>query len=321
MDWHKRFQTLYQNSSEMNKYNIQRNHFSQLLYKSSVDYFDYDYISSFTDSPTAMSYKKAFEIFAVAYDLLTSYPKQTVDSEEDCDYLQPAFHGYAEGEMCENHLFVVFAPPQISMELLNQYLILRPNDILSEYFKVCFMRKQFLLTSSNKQSKLSEYKRMRKILSAHEKFALKLERNYSCLNASEETLLKLAVDVNFMLGSHYAITDQNIRALDSFKKSYNYDTTDLTSMYGVAFYQHFFNPNESIRLLNVFLEKAPKCHKRYYDAFYTLSFLYARRGDLGKAIKCYRLGEQAEGYQLPFLVADITWSKENARMLLQIFAN
>lgn len=93
---------------------------------------------------------------------------------------------------------------------------------------------------------------------------------------------------------------QIVRAFDSFKKAYSYDKDDFTCLYGVAYHHPILA--ESIKLFKVFIEKAPHCHKQYFEAFYNLAFIYIRHyQNFVEAKKYYDKGVEAEKEQLPFI--------------------
>lgn len=111
--------------------NVKRMHDSLNIYNSS-GIFEYTMFTAYPESPTANKYKKAFEIFHAAKDLLLNFTKTKVETEEDCECLQPAFHGYANARIVEKHLFGAFMPPAITTDLIDQYLTIRP---LNRIFK------------------------------------------------------------------------------------------------------------------------------------------------------------------------------------------
>ncbi|CAC5383098.1 unnamed protein product [Mytilus coruscus] len=67
------------------------------VYKSDHFAFSNSTVSAFPNSPTAMKYKNAFNMFSKARSILRCYSKAKVERNIDCDFLEPAFHGYAKG--------------------------------------------------------------------------------------------------------------------------------------------------------------------------------------------------------------------------------
>lgn len=84
---------------------------------------------------TAKKYKIAKEMVKKGKSILYRYTKTEVETDYDCDFLHPAFHSYAKGEMSDNIWFVAFKPPKHSLNLVDQYIKHRPYEMLSEYFK------------------------------------------------------------------------------------------------------------------------------------------------------------------------------------------
>lgn len=89
--------------------------------------------SAYPQSPTAQRYLKAFNFFMDGWIILQNYCKSVVATEDDCDFLKPAFHSYSYGEITEQHQF---QPPDNTSVLIDQYLKFRSSDIFAEYCKV-----------------------------------------------------------------------------------------------------------------------------------------------------------------------------------------
>jgi hypothetical protein len=105
---------------------------------------------------TAHNFIKAIEEYETGSNLLQNYKKKSVDTEGDCDYLQPAFENYVNGHMHENSLFGNIISKDTS-NLVDQYLKLKPGDFVVEYLKVLFV-----LTcspSDHEKSLFSDYER------------------------------------------------------------------------------------------------------------------------------------------------------------------
>jgi hypothetical protein len=87
---------------------------------------------------TAHNFIKAIEEYETGSNLLQNYKKKSVDTEGDCDYLQPAFENYVNGHMHENSLLGNIISKDTS-NLVDQYLKLKPGDFMVEYLKVLFV--------------------------------------------------------------------------------------------------------------------------------------------------------------------------------------
>lgn len=111
------------------KTTVQQGHDLASNYQSRHLEFTESMISTFLNSPTALKYKRAHEIFQKARTILDLYTKAGVDTESDCDFLQPAFQGYAEAYMCDNIWYDKFKPPENAPDLIDQYLKHRPDDV------------------------------------------------------------------------------------------------------------------------------------------------------------------------------------------------
>ena len=81
---------------------------------------------------------KAVEEYSTGSNLLQNYKKKSVDTESDCHYPKPAFENYVYGHMHENSLFGNIISKDTS-NLVDQYLVLKPDDIMVEYLKVLFV--------------------------------------------------------------------------------------------------------------------------------------------------------------------------------------
>ncbi|VDH97848.1 Hypothetical predicted protein [Mytilus galloprovincialis] len=295
------------------KNNLLRTHDSHRMYhtKSGPAFFEYSMFTDFPDSPTAKRYIKAFELFCVAEEVLRQCTITKVETVEDCEYLQSAFHGYAKANLCEGHLFDTFRPTPKTIDLIDQYLKLRPNDILTEYFKTAIIHKEQPSVYKS-QSGYSSGKHLKKLIKMNEQFALKVSKK----KHQSEIQRDILIDIFFLLGSLYSITDQEVRALDSFQKSYDLDNSNLDSLYGVAFYNFYRKFDKAESLLKKYLELAPECDKRYYDAYYTLGLIHLKRDNINQATECYYKGVAAEKKQLPCLPAWDTYSRMKARLYI-----
>lgn len=252
--------------------------------------------AAYPDSPTAQRYMEAFNFFFYGWEVLRKYPKDIVESEEDCDILQPAFHAYSYGDMCEQHLFSQFRPPEDTTTLINQYLKFRPNDILVEYFKVAFVLKPdvTMYISAN----FSDFDFQKKIIVTGEEFIHRRQPHAEFSEVDRHMLKSLY----YHLGAVYVTTNQEKRALDSFQKCYDLDKTNVSALYGIAHQYFIRDPEKAITLFQQYIDRAPVCDKQYPNAHYMLAFLYIQHYKNRKeAFKYCDLAEKAEEKRLSFL--------------------
>lgn len=301
--------------SHIKKENVQRIHDSKSTYfegGGGPTFSEFSMFAAFPDSPTAKSYKKAFDLYCAAQGVLLQYTKTTVETNEDCEYLQQAFHDYAKSNLCESHLFGTFKP-QIMSDLIDQYLKIRPNDILTEYLKTVIIFAQHPDVCKSKID-YSSVKHLKKLIKMNEEFAFKVSK----FKPQNDFRRDLLINLYFLLGSLYSNTDQEVRALDSFQKSYDLDNNNYDSLYGVAFYHFYRNSDKAESLLQKFLQLAPECNKRYNDAFYTLALIYLKRGNYERFKDYYYKGLEAEKKQLSCLPAWDTYSRKKARLHIKL---
>lgn len=152
---------------------------------------------------------KAIEEYETGSNLLQNYKKKSVDTESDCDYLKPAFENYVNGHMHENSLFGNIISKDTS-NLVDQYLKLKPNDVIIEYLKVLFV----VTSSPSDHEKLlfSDYERNKLAIRTGEIFATKLKS--SKIRTSKRK--KVLSELYYYLESRYVASDQPERELDSF---------------------------------------------------------------------------------------------------------
>ena len=237
-------------------------------------------------SPTAKKYMRACEYCINGFAILNQYGKRTVDNDDDCDVLETAFANYSLAHMLENVFMIIFPPPQYIMDLLSNYIILRPNDVLAQHLRVALIFHHF--SASDIVSKYDELKE--KIVEAEllaEKIRHLPESNYERM---------VLIDTYYILGSLYSITVQHERALDSFQKSYRLDPLNHSSLYGVACHQlESGNPDEAIELFGKYLDIAPRCDCKYANCLYQLGKCYLTYyKNIKEALKYYELGLKNE---------------------------
>lgn len=240
-------------------------------------------------SPTAQKSMQAFENFHIGFFTLLTFGKQSIETDEDCDYLKPAFQAYSWAYMVLNIMYAQFYPPSNVFALLEQYIARRPNDIWAQYFKVCMI--------FNKQRPgVAKYEAIKEKIVAAELLAEKI-RHLSAIRDERMVL----ISTYYLLGSMYSVTDQSERSLDSFQKCLDLDPTNIDAIYGLACQKKENDLDEAIKLYHRYLDIAPKCDKKYPNAFYQLGICYlSRYGNQQEALKYYRQGLKAEESRLPF---------------------
>ena len=113
------------------------------------------------------------------------------------------------------------------------------------------------------------------------------------------------IDTHYLLSSMYVVTDQEERALDSIKKCYELDTSNIDAMYLLGYLDT--DLKAGIAMLHRYLDAAPKCDQKYPNACYQLGINYfSQYQNMDEAIKFYHLGLKAEDHRLPFFDKDGT---------------
>lgn len=208
--------------------------------------------------------------------------------------------------MCDTVLYDRLKPPDNTPELVDQYLKHRPDDILSEFCKHIFV-----YTKSHIGSEFSKFKNVQMAIRIYEIFAMKVQE----ANTTSEIRRQILNTVYTRLGSLYSTTEQKIRAKDSFQKAYDNDYGDHESLFGIAWWLWHDDPAKAIKLIHKYLNSAPECHRKYYDAYYTLSLIYIKMyRNIEKAKDYFNKGMEAEKKQLPFIPIDETSSKTSAKI-------
>ncbi|XP_053378945.1 uncharacterized protein LOC123526441 [Mercenaria mercenaria] len=246
-------------------------------------------LMQFPDSPTAKQTMVALNHYIFACNILWSYTKPRVLVQSDCDFLEPGLHHYMEGYMIAMYMSQQFPPPPTIEILVEDYLRLRPNDSLVEYFHVSII---VAMRASTK----SDFESCKEMIRAREMFVHKL---FPYKNV--ETVKRILIDSYYNLGAKYTSTDQDERALDAFEKCYALDETNIGALYSVAFHYKEKDPEKAIKLCEKYLGMAPKCDEKYPNIHYVMGYIYAiqfKNIDLAK--KYYDLGMEAENYRLPF---------------------
>lgn len=268
--------------------------------------------AAYPQSRTAQRYLDACEKCITAWSIVRQYKKKMVENEEDCEYLQPAFHNFSRASMCENHMFTVKAPSELVRLLLYQYLQLRPKDILAKYLTIVLL---MLDPYKREKDKLSDFKSMKGIIVAAEMFAYETEQ-------LEDSELKKEIlkDLYFHLGIKYSVTCQEFRALDSFKKSFDLDKSNYCALFGIAYHYRNREPSEAIKLFEKYIKIAPQCDKQYDDAFYTLSVIHLMHyRNLDEAFRYAELGDKMFAKKLPCLLRYQSASKRIMDAVRNVF--
>lgn len=251
---------------------------------------------AYPDSPTAQRYMKAFNFFIYGWNILQNYHKDVVENEIDCDFLQPAFHAYSYGEMTEQHLFSQFQPPENTTNLINQYLKLRPRDVLTEFCKAILVFNPDL--SKYKSENFSDFDFQKTQIVTGEEFIHK-RLPYVDLSEVDRAML---ISLYYQLGAIYVTTLQQKRALDSFQKCYDLDKTNVSAVYGIAYQYMEKDPDRAISLFLQYTDRAPDCDKQYPNAHYNLALLYLiHYKNKQEAMRYCNLAEKAEKKRLSFI--------------------
>ena len=248
------------------------------------------YIST---SPTARKYLQALENYAHGYRVLRQFGKHTIENEEDCELLKSAFHAYSWGHMVDSVMYGYFQPPPYTPSLLQEFIDRRPNDIFAQHFKICML-------FHKRDQKMSKYESLKeKIIEAE----LLADRIRHLVEIKEERMV--LIDLYYLLGSLYRITEQVDRALDSFQKCLDLDTSNIDAMYAVGIQKIEQDLEGAIKLLHRYLDSAPKCDTKYPNALYQLGICYFLHfKNTEEALKYYKLGLKAEDQRLPFIDKD-----------------
>ncbi|CAG2222176.1 unnamed protein product [Mytilus edulis] len=204
---------------------------------------------AYPQSPTAQQYFKAFKYFFKGWFILHKYSKSVVESEEDCEFLKPAFHAYSNGEMTEHHLFSQFQPPDNTPVIIDQYLKLRPSDIFAKYCKVILVHHPNL--NKKKCEHFSDFEFQKNLIVTGEKFIHK-RSPYVHFSEVDKSMVK---SLYYKLGAIYVTTSQGKRALNSFQKSYDLDKTNVSALYGIAFQCMEIDPDKAISLFLQFIDQ------------------------------------------------------------------
>ncbi|KAK3089496.1 hypothetical protein FSP39_004052 [Pinctada imbricata] len=271
---------------KMNQYSIDEMQNPSLIFRSKAGFYDPMDFLKHPDSPTAEKYMVAFQSFFSGFQCLHMYRsnRDTVENDTDCTTLKFGFSAYAVGYILENNMIKQFPPPKNVMELLDQYLKLRPFDAFAEYFKL-----RVFINNRDSHEKL-----MRNIV-ACEVLATKLESR-----VPTDEVKMILNDVYNVVAAYYTVTKQNLRAIDSFERAIEIDETNTNAIYGVAFNVFHTDPKRAEMMFLDYLRKAPKCDKQYPNVLYHMSLLYMRK-KFSKSVRYFELAQTSERERLPFL--------------------
>jgi tetratricopeptide (TPR) repeat protein len=233
---------------------------------------------------------EALNYYMYAFSILWSYSKPRVLLQSDCDFIQPGLHHFIEGYMIAQYMRQQFPLPQSFTDWVEDYLKLRPNDILVEYIHVKAI-------VDWKTQTLSDYEHCKETIRALEIFVHKLQPYAK----NQDTAKRILIDSYYVLGARYTTTDQYERALDAFENCYALDETNIAAIYSVAFHHNYKDPEKALQFCNKYLEMAPKCDEKFPNVHYLMGYIYACHfKNINLAKKSYLLGKEAETYRLPF---------------------
>ncbi|XP_071137935.1 uncharacterized protein [Mytilus edulis] len=248
------------------------------------------------NSPTANKYRLAVYHFKTASQILQKYEKDKVDDLKDCELLRPVFENIVYGHVWENSMFFFFCSTENTPNLINQYVMLKPDDIFAEYAQYLIL---WRIESKAKQKKnlLSDFESAKKHIKTAELLAFKVSKNVDCQPCHRVILIDLYYD----LGSKYVATGQPERALDSYQKSFELDISNYAALYGIAYMYMQSDPEKAIELFKKFVNMAPECAKQYPNAYYMIASCYLLNENLDEVLRYCSLAEDAEKKRLPFL--------------------
>ncbi|CAC5416534.1 unnamed protein product [Mytilus coruscus] len=248
------------------------------------------------NSPTANNYRQAVYHFKTASQILQKYEKDKVDDLKDCELLRPVFENIVYGHICENSMFAFFCSTENTPILINQYLMLKPDDIFAEYAQYIILWR-IVSKAKKKKNLLSDFESAKKHIKTAELLAFKLSKNVDCQPCHRIILIDLYYD----LGSKYVSTGQPERALDSYQKCFELDISNYSALYGIAYMHMQSDPEKAIELFKKFINMAPECEKQYPNAYYMIASLYLLNENLDEVLRYCSLAEDAEKKRLPFL--------------------
>ena len=268
-------------------------------------------LSTYSKFPTAKMFIKAFDNFKIGFRCLMLYDRDKIDNEDDCKCLGHGFRAYAMGLVQENLMFRQFEPPPTTRSLLDQYLKMRPNDIFAAYFQM-----RLIDTIPERTDR-----KLMKFIISLEKLAHKHSTRELTLTREEKMVLS---DVFAILAAEYTVTDQTIRALDSFEQAYHFDEENTNAIYGISFHSMYSDPCRSENLFYKFLEKAPTCNRKYPDVLYELALFYISsetKRDMKKCLRYANLAELYEKHRLPFLPPVESSAKKTILAMVQLLSS
>lgn len=257
--------------------------------------FDSNDFSHYPNSPTASYFRRAVYHFRMAVEIIKGYNRESVDNLKDCEVLRPAFENVVYGHICENSMYEPFRPPDNTSILIDQYLMLKPDDVFAEYAKHIILGRT-LLKEEKGNNLLSDFESSKLYIKSSELLALKLKPK-----TNAQPYRMILIDIYYYLGSKYVSTEQHERALDSFQKCFDLDNSNYRALYGIA-YQHMeSDPEKALELFKKFISMAPECEKQYPNAYYMIATIYMSKGNFDAALRHCSLAEDAERTRLPFL--------------------
>ncbi|XP_053378946.1 uncharacterized protein LOC123526439 [Mercenaria mercenaria] len=286
---HPEFKKVFQHLEKSGKDRTEQAQNSSVVFTNKRGTVTEELLMQYPNSPTAKQTMIALNHYQFAFCVLWSYTKPRVLVQSDCDSIQPGLHHYMEGYMIAMYMSQQFPLPPTIETLVEDYLRLRPNDSLVEYFHVT-------IVVDMQTKKKSDYESCKDIIRAHEIFVHKI---FPFKNVDTEK--RILIDSYYLLGAKYTSTDQDVRALDAFEKCYALDETNIGALYSVAFHYMTKDPEKALKLCNKYLDMAPKCDEKYPNVHYVMGFIYATHmKNIELAKKYYYLGQKAETLRLPF---------------------
>ncbi|CAC5360157.1 unnamed protein product [Mytilus coruscus] len=258
--------------------------------------FDPRVFLQYPNSPTANNHSRAVCHLIMASEKIEDFNKDSVENLKDCEILRSAFENIVYGHICENSMFGPFHPPEYTSILIDQYLMLKPDDIFAEYTKQLILWRTLSQAQKGKNL-LSDFEYAKLSIKSAEQLAYKLSLDVDSLPGKRIIL----IDIYYCLGAKYVSTSQPERALDSFQKCFDLDNSNYSALYGIAYMHMKDEPMKAIEFFRKFIKMAPECDKQYPNAYYMIASLYVTKGNAKEALRYCSLAEDAEKKRLPFL--------------------
>ncbi|XP_060606563.1 uncharacterized protein LOC132758873 [Ruditapes philippinarum] len=205
------FRQMFQYMEKRSREGINQAQDSSVVFTNRRGYVIPELLLQYPDSPTAKYTLEAYGHYLYAFDILWSYKKPRVLLQSDCDYLEPGLHHFIEGFMMAQYMLQQFPMVPSFTDLVEDYLKLRPNDILVEYIYV-----KALVTEKSKS--LPDYERCKEIIPSLLKI---LFNKFASKNKHQNTSQTNPYDFIFICWEQKLLhrqTQNETSLLDAFEK-------------------------------------------------------------------------------------------------------